>query len=246
MQIQLRFYEELNDFLTKDKRKVSFHHTILPGATVKDVIESFGVPHTEVDLILVNGISIDFNYQLQNNDSISVYPTFESLDISPVIKLRPKPLRQSRFILDVHLGKLARRLRLLGFDTVYENNFNDQEIVQRSVAENRIILTRDVGLLKNKIITHGYWMRQTDPEKQVKEIVQRFDLIKQCNPFTRCLKCNGLLHAVEKQNIQNKLLPHTNKYYQYFVQCQQCLKLYWQGSHYQKLKKWCDNIITPP
>lgn len=243
IQIQIRFYEELNDFLPPSKHKTSFEHFVAAGTTVKDVSESLGVPHTEIDLILANGNSVDFNYQLKNHDYISVYPTFESLDISPVIRLRPHPLRHPIFILDVHLGKLARRMRVLGLDAAYENNLSDKEIQQRSLDEHRIILTRDVGLLKNKNVTHGYWVRQTDPEKQLLEILHRFDLLNICKPFTRCLNCNGILHIVEKNTIQKKLLPHTKQYFQDFVQCEQCHKLYWKGSHYQKLKKWCDRII---
>ena len=118
-----RFYEELNDFLPKEKRKKRFEHNFIDRASVKDVIESFGVPHTEVDLIIVNGESKNFSYIINDGDDISVYPVFESIDISNLQKLRPEPLREPKFILDVHLGTLARYLRMLGFDTNYRNDY---------------------------------------------------------------------------------------------------------------------------
>ena len=241
--IQLRFYEELNDLLPQEKRKVCFSHTVAQQTTIKDVVESLGVPHTEIDLILVNGKSVDFNYLIHHQDYISVYPIFESLDISELIRLRAKPLRKPRFILDVHLGKLAKYLRLLGFDAVYANNLSDEIIVLRSKKERRITLTRDVGLLKNKSVTHGHWMRNTDPKKQVEEVLHRFNLAKQCHPFTRCLTCNGLLKKVEKNQIIAQIPPLAQKYYKIFMQCQSCRKIYWAGSHYSKLKNWIEKIV---
>lgn len=241
--VHLRFYEELNDFLPPVKRKINVDHAVVPKTAIKDVIESLGVPHTEIDLILVNGKSVNFGYQVQDDDYISVYPVFELLDISDIIHLRPKPLRISRFILDVHLGKLAKHLRLLGFDVVYDNHYEDKEIALRSQKENRIILTRDIGLLKNKIITRGHWVRQTDPEKQVTEILTKFDLYHSCSPFTRCIECNGLLEAVEKDRISHLLLPETKKYYESFVQCNACKRIYWEGTHYKKLKNLVNKIM---
>ncbi|MCE0723796.1 Mut7-C ubiquitin/RNAse domain-containing protein [Legionella resiliens] len=199
--LQLRFYEELNDFIPPERRKVCFVHSVAQKTSIKDLIESLGVPHTEIEVILVNGKSVDFNYLVQDQDYISVYPVFETFDVSELIRLRPQALRTSRFILDVHLGKLARYLRLLGFDVVYENNLTDEIIIQRSKKEHRIVLTRDIGILKNKSITHGHWMHNTNPEKQVEEVLMRFQLSNQCKPFTRCLTCNGLLKKVDQSKI---------------------------------------------
>lgn len=232
---ELRFYEELNDFLVPEHRKVAFRFAFSGNPSIKDVVESQGVPHVEVDLILANGVSIDFSYQLQAGDHISVYPVFESLDISPVTHLRDKPLRRTRFILDVHLGQLARYLRMLGFDTLYENNYADEQIIKIAIEKKRIILTRDVGLLKNGRVTHGYWMRHTDPKKQVQEVFQRFNLQKAIKPFVRCLECNGELVAVDKTEVVDQLPPKTKDYYQDFYHCTSCKKVYWEGSHYQKM-----------
>lgn len=152
--------------------------------TIKDIIESLGVPHTEVDLILANQKPVQFDYHPEKDDFISVYPVFEAIDISSINLLRPRPLRETKFVLDVHLGTLARYLRLLGFDTYYRNNLKDEEIIDLSITEQRIILTRDLFILKNGKVTHGYFVRETNPRKQIAEIVRRFDLEDQFKSFT--------------------------------------------------------------
>ena len=234
---RFRFYEELNDFLPKEKRKRIFEFQFNGHPGIKDPIEALGVPHTEVELIIVNGNSVGFNYQLQPGDFVSVYPVFESIDVSPIVQLREKPLRRPAFVLDVHLGKLARLLRLLGFDVKYENDYDDPEIVQISLAENRIILTRDRRLFFDKTITHGYWLRSTNSLKQLDEVIARFDLHDAIEPFHRCTACNGLIHPVEKQSIIDRLEPKTMRYFDEFFRCEQCDRVYWQGSHFQKIKK---------
>ncbi len=233
--INIRFYEELNDFLPKAKRKTSFSHTFSGNMSVKDVIESLGVPHTEIDMILINSESVDFKAKPKNGDFISVYPVFESLDVSSLIKLRSEPLRQTKFILDVHLGKLAKYLRMLGFDTLYQNNFEDDQIIEISVNEKRIILTRDLGILKNSKVTHGYWVRSQKPKVQVNEVVKRFDLTKQIEPLNRCIECNGQIVRVEKEEISALLKPKTRKYFHEFFQCKNCKKVYCEGSHYSMM-----------
>lgn len=235
--IFLRFYEELNDFLPQKWRKVEFSRRISGKTSVKDVIESLGVPHTEVDLILVNQVSVDFSYIVQPEDHISVYPVFESFDITPITRLRPRPLRSIRFVLDVHLGKLAVYLRFAGFDTLYRNDYHDDELTQISVTEQRILLTRDRNLLKRSIITHGYYVRATDPKQQVAEIFRRFQL-SLLDPLTqRCTQCNSLLQPIAKEKILDRLPPNTQLYYHEFYYCQICDKIYWKGSHYQNMMK---------
>ena len=210
--IQIRFYEELNDFLPKEKRKVRFAHEFTDRPSVKDSAESLGIPHTEIDLILINGISVNFEHIVQDGDDISVYPVFESFDIADAQHLRPKPLRDPKFILDVHLGKLARYMRMFGFDTLYENYYSDEEIVEISKRERRTILTRDLGILKRKEVTHGYWVRNIKIEKQVKEIIERFHLHNEIKQFSRCLKCNGLLTEIEKSKVVDKIPPKVRNY----------------------------------
>ncbi len=233
--IHIRFYEELNDFLPHHRRKLSFEHTYNGNMSIKDVIESIGVPHTEVDLILANGISVDFKFKAKDQDRISVYPVFESIDISEITRLRPKPLRKTKFILDVHLGKLARYLRMIGFDTLYENNYSDPFIISTAVSDKRIILTRDIGILKNSQVTHGYFVRSQNPKVQLIEVIRRFDLKNNIKPLNRCLECNGTIEAVSKEEIAHLLKPKTNKYFNEFFQCTTCKKVYWEGSHFQKI-----------
>lgn len=236
IEIQLRFYEELNDFIPRRHRKKTIFHTLPLASSVKDIIESFGVPHTEVDLILANGEAVDFSYLPADGDLVSVYPVFESFDISGLSSLHPKPLREARFILDVHLGKLAKLLRLYGFDTLYRNDFSDPDLIRTGLAEKRIILTRDVGILKQKKVTHGYFVRNQDPREQVREVIHRFDLEGSIKPFDRCMECNEKIDKVEKQEIEHLLLPRTRKYFNTFYRCRGCRKIYWEGSHYQSMR----------
>ena len=230
--IHLRFYEELNDFLPADKKKIRFEHKFIDRSSVKDLIESYGIPHTEIDMILVNGQSVGFNYIINDNDDISVYPVFESLDISDIQHLRPASLREPKFICDVHLGKLARYLRMLGFDVLYKNNLVDEEIVKISLEERRTILTRDVGILKRTEVTHGYFIRSDNVEIQTKEVVKRFDLQSLIWEFTRCLECNLELVQVEKEEIIDKLPSKVSLLQRQFSKCPNCGKLFWKGTHH--------------
>lgn len=239
-----RFYAELNDFLPPTKRQKTFPYRFKGNPSIKDPIEAIGVPHTEVELIIVNGVSMGFDYRLQSGDLVSVYPVFESIDISPIVRLRKKPLREIAFILDVHLGKLARMLRMLGFDTEYRNDYHDTEIIRRSLAENRIIITRDRRLLHSKAITHGYCIRSENPKEQVREVLNRFDLYTQTKPFHRCMICNAIVENVEKSKILDRLEPKTILYYDEFYICPECERIYWKGSHYAKLKELFKEVTS--
>ncbi len=237
---RFRFYAELNDFLKKDLRYKSFDYRFYVSPSAKDAIESLGVPHTEVDLILVNSNPVDFSYHLKDGDFISVYPVFESFDISSL--KQDKPLRDLRFVADVHLGKLARYLRILGFDTLYSNDFEDKEIIDISLSENRVILTRDIGILKHTRVTKGHFLKNDDPKLQVKEIVERFDLCKSINTFSRCPLCNGLLKRVKKEEIWDLILPKTKLFCNEFKLCTNCDKLYWKGTHFERIKQLIKGI----
>jgi len=238
----LRFYEELNDFLPEEKRKKRFIHQFIDRASVKDLIESLGVPHTEVDLILVNEKSVNFKYSINDGDDISVYPVFESFDISDVQHLRPKPLRKPKFVADVHLGRLTRYLRMLGIDVLYTNNFTDDEIVKISVKEKRTILTKDRGILKRNEVTHGYWIRSTKAEAQTEEVLERFHLQNEIKEFSRCLDCNEMLKPVKKENILKLLPPKVIRTKADFHQCLNCSKIYWKGTHYLKMLKFVQSL----
>jgi uncharacterized protein with PIN domain len=234
---EFRFYEELNDFLRPEQRKQTLTYRFNGNPGVKDPIEVFGVPHTEVDLIVVNGESVGFGYKLKDADRIAVYPVFEGFDISPIVRLREAPLRHTAFVVDVNLGKLARLLRLFGFDTLFANSFDDREIAAISVEQQRIILTRDRRLLYAKTITHGYWVRAVKPLQQLAEVIRRFDLARRLKPFCRCTVCNGLIEPVEKQAVLDLLEPKTRLYYERFYRCPTCGKVYWEGSHIDHMRQ---------
>jgi uncharacterized protein with PIN domain/sulfur carrier protein ThiS len=246
LKARLRFYEELNDFLPPARRKVEFEHRFDRRTSIKDMIESLGVPHPEVELILVNGRSVDFSHIVADGDRISVYPVFESLDVSSLIRLRDAPLRESRFVVDCNLGRLARYLRLLGLDCLYQNDFNDETVSRISQQQRRIVLTRDRRLLHRKIITHGLYVRAVDPREQVKEVLQRLDLHGAVQPFTRCTRCNGLLKTISKQTVDHRLEPKTRRYYHHFLQCGQCGQVYWQGSHHERAKRLVGELLSRP
>ena len=238
-----RFYAELNDFLPRKKRQVDIDMPFNGHETVKHLLESLGVPHTEVDVILVNGQSVDFAHRLTGGEHVSVYPVYETLDVSPLIRLRPKPLREPRFVLDGHLGKLANYLRLLGFDTRYRNDFDDQELAEISSRERRILLTRDRGLLKRGLVTHGYCVRAKASRQQVIEVLRRFDLAQNAHPFSRCARCNGLLQPVSKDEVFDRLEPKTKRYYHEFQICRTCDQVYWKGSHFERMERQLQELL---
>lgn len=233
--VTVRAYAELNDFLPKKWRQREFTYPLNGGFSLKHLIESAGIPHTEIEIILLNGNSVDFNYTVKPGDRISVYPVFESLDITPLVRLRSEPLRKTRFVLDVHLGKLALILRLVGFDAKFPGNIPDEELAEISTREDRILLTRDTMLLKRSIVTHGCYLHSQDPKEQACEILERLDLRGSIKPFTRCLDCGAFLEAVDKKEIINRLEPLTKEYYNEFKRCSQCQKIYWKGSHFESL-----------
>jgi uncharacterized protein len=243
-QAAIRFYAELNDFLPEEQKHQPITYTFGVSGSVKDAIEALGVPHTEVDLILANGLSVDFSYRIQNGDKISVYPVFESIDISPLERLRPAPLREVRFVLDTHLGKLAAYLRMLGLDTAYDRDYTDENLARLSLDEKRILLTRDRGLLKRNMVVRGYFLRATNPRAQLIEVLQRFDLFRSISPFERCMHCNALLHSVAKQAIADRLLPETRQYYEEFRACPKCDRIYWKGSHYQRMQRLIESVLA--
>jgi uncharacterized protein with PIN domain len=240
--IYLRFYEELNDFLPEERKKKRFEHQFIDRTSVKDLIESLGIPHTEIDLILVNGKSVNFKYLITDADDISVYPVFESLDITEVQHLRPKPLRNPKFVVDVHLGRLTKYLRMIGLDVSYKNNFDDDEIVRVSLKEKRAILTKDRGILKRNEVTHGYWVRSIKVEEQVREILDRFDLKKEIKEFSRCIECNQLLVPIKKEEVIDELPPKVAQTQNEFYQCPSCMKIYWKGTHYRRMFSFIQSL----
>lgn len=238
----VRFYKELNDFLPRDSQKQWLSYEFISRDTVRNILITFGIPQTEVDLVLINSRPSGFDDAIHDGDQISVYPVFESFDISKTTILRPNALRKIRFILDVHLGKLTSYLRMLGFDCLYRNNLEDDEIIRIAAEEKRIILTRDKGILHNKKVSHGHYLHTDNPSEQLKEVIRHFDLYNNFTPFTRCINCNGILEKTEKQKINHKLEKKTQKYFDEFFRCNSCGQIYWKGDHYLRIKKWIDDM----
>lgn len=243
-----RFYAELNDFLPQEVRKRDIRYEFFGTPTMKDAIEALGVPHVEVDLILVNGEPEDFSYHLKDGDRVAVYPVFESLDISGITRLRPRPLREVKFVADVHLGKLVRILRLLGLDVRQPKDAADEELVRISREEGRILLTRDRHLLKHGKLTHGYYVRADEAVEQAREVLRRFDLWDRISPFSRCLSCNGVLESVPKEKVLERIPPRTAAWLDKYTQCRSCGKLYWPGTHYRRLEGLIAEVLSvrPP
>ncbi|MCH7510651.1 MAG: Mut7-C ubiquitin/RNAse domain-containing protein [Proteobacteria bacterium] len=239
-----RFYEELNDFLPPDRRKIAFDYAFNGTPSVKDSIEAIGVPHPEVDLILVDDVSVGFDHLLSGGERVAVYPMFERVDISSLTRLRPNPLRESRFVLDVHLGKLARYLRLLGFDTTYDRDYDDATIAAISRKERRLLLTRDKGLLKRNEVTRGYWLRNIQPRLQIAEVVAALDLHRVVRVFSRCMVCNHTLETVAEASVRDALPAGLRGQFEQVSQCPGCCRLYWPGSHYDRLVDLVTNLLS--
>jgi uncharacterized protein with PIN domain len=231
-----RFYEELNDFLAPDRRHHSFSCRCARAATTKHMIEALGVPHTEVELVLVNGESVGFDRVLADGDRVAVYPKWEALDITPVLRVRPRPLRVTRFIADAHLGGLARLLRICGFDTLYDNHFDDAQIAALSSREQRIVLTRDRDLLKRKEITHGCYVHALKSEKQLREVIARLDLTGSVRPFVLCPHCNAGLQAIDKMQAKERVPADLLARYDDYGICTTCKRIFWKGAHWQRMQ----------
>ncbi len=228
---EFRFYEELNDFLPAKQRKTNFRSPFCDNPSVKDAIQAMSVPHTAIDMILVDGQSVDFSHRLRGGERVAVYPMFERLDISPLTCLHTRPLRCTRFILAAYLGKLARYLRMLGFDAAYQRDQDDSRIIDIALQQHRVILTRDSGILKQNRVTHGYLLRHDNPRQQLQEVLLELDLFRQLQPFTRCMDCNGRIFLVDKPVIRGQISPSTYQRFRKFWQCRDCMNIHWGGSH---------------
>jgi uncharacterized protein len=243
--ILFRFYAELNDFLPYRKRQQTYPHPFNPPVSVKHLIEAEGVPHPEVALILVNGRSVDFSYQVQPDDRIAAYPAFTSIDVTAEVQLRPPLPQPPGFLLDNHLGRLARYLRLLGFDTLYPNDhLPDAALAQLAHERERVMLTRDRGLLMRSLISHGYCLRSLDSQQQLHEVLHRFRLHELVQPWSRCLRCNGRLQPVDKMAIIDQLEPRTKRYFDDFKRCADCQQIYWRGSHFEALAQIVEEVMA--
>jgi len=238
-----RFYEELNEFLPAERRRRPFDSCCARAATVKHMIEALGVPHTEVEIILVNGVSVGFDTLLRHGDRVAVYPKFEALDVTPLLRVRSKPLRTPRFIADAHLGGLAHLLRMAGFDTLYDNHFDDGEIEALASSQGRIVLTRDRELLKRRTITHGCYVHAIKPERQLRLMFERLDLSRSARPFSLCLRCNAPLQGISKAQVLDRLPPSVRTLHERFSTCPICHGVFWEGTHWQRMRALLDRTM---
>jgi uncharacterized protein with PIN domain len=239
-QVRLNFHEDLDFFLGSRAQGRTVERTLGEKTSVKDVIESCGVPHPEVDLILVNGAAVGFDYGLEYRAEVEVFPV--SAKPTHFAKKRLQIPSWQRFIIDGHLGRLARNLRLLGFDVAYDRQVQDRQLLQLMASENRALLTRDRRLLMHSVVRHGYCPRSQSADVQTIEVMRRFDLFGSMAPFTRCLCCNARLKKVAKADVIEKLEPLTKIYYEEFRRCIGCGQIYWAGSHFSKLQKRLEAI----
>jgi uncharacterized protein len=231
----VRFYGSLNDFLPAARRQLTLVCAFESSQSVKDLVEALGVPHPEIDLLVVDGQPVDFGYRVRDGDRLAVYPAIRALDLGATARLRPPPQTEPRFIADVHLGRLTAYLRLAGFDTKYRNDYSDLEIVAISASEDRVLLTRDVGVLKHSTVMRGHFLRETQPGRQLVEVLSSFELVTRAAPFTRCLRCNSPLHVIPKDRVLHLLPARTREHYLKFSRCPTCTRIYWQGSHYARM-----------
>ena len=239
----ITFLDQLNYFLPRGKMGPVLKYEFKGNPSVKHIIESMGVPHTEVGRILVNEQSVNFNHQVHSGNTIIVHPASPEVDHISGLFHEGKLTIEPRFILDNHLGKLATYLRILGFDTLYENNYQDNQLEQIASEHTRILITRDRQLLMRKTIRYGCAVHSLIPGEQMTEVIHRFGLTKLLTPFHRCLHCNTILEPVRKEVILHRLEPLTRKYFHEFHICSRCDRVYWKGSHYDRMEKLISKLI---
>lgn len=232
--VRLKFHGDLPFFLRSKRDTVD--RRLNERTSVKDIIEACGVPHTEVDLILVDGNPVDFGHIIGFEASIEAFPTgLKTVTSFPENRLQVRDVR--KFIADGHLGKLVRDLRLLGIDVICDRDAEDRQLVKAVATQDRALLTRDRRLLMHAAVRHGYYLRSQNPLQQTVEVLRRFDLSPALAPFIRCLRCNALLEPVSKEKIVGQLEPLTKIYYDQFRSCSGCKQVYWPGSHFEKLQR---------
>lgn len=244
IEISLDFHETLRPLLAVNYRNPeTISHTLDKRTSIKDAIESFDVPHTEIGGMLVNGKEVDFSYLLRSGDRIQVLPRRPPIDPCRASLLRPNPLPRLRFLVDVNVAKLRTYLRMIGLDTIYKPSLTDSELARLAVQKQCILLSRDRGLLRRKIIEHGHLLRSQDPTEQLAEILYYYALQDKIKPFSRCIHCNAVLQPIAKKDVLHCLEPLTRKYYEDFSSCTACNRIYWPGSHRTAMEQVLDRAL---
>lgn len=223
-----RFHGELHAFLPRARRGESFPHACARAATLKNAVEALGVPHTEAARLLVNGLPATLDRIVREGDEVEVFPWSEKDVAQPDI--------ERRFVADAHLGGLARFLRMLGFDTIHENALPDAEIRRLAWEERRIVLTRDRELLKCREIHFGCYVHERKPEAQLREMAARYGLAAHAHPFTLCLACNVELEPASEAQVRAYAPPEVLEHYRVFHRCAGCERIYWEGSHFARMR----------
>ena len=241
-QVRLRFYAELNEHLPAQMRQAEFSHVASEGTTLGSLLVGFAIRENQVDLILVNGESAALSHVLKEDERVSIYPVFDSIDVSPLTRMVDRPRRRMRFVLDVHLGKLAHHLRMMGFDTLYRNDYTRPGLLEIAMRDDRILLSKGAAIIEREEITAGYRVRSSDPREQLIEVLTRFDLWRSANPFARCLHCNELLRPEEKSSVVERLPEKVRELYLDFTRCPSCGRIYWEGTHFQKMQAFIGGL----
>jgi uncharacterized protein len=228
---EITFAAELALFLRPSRRPGRSVTVACDGvSTIGHLVESLGVPLTEVGPITVNGNRVAPGYRPEGGDVATVSAT-----------PRPQPLASARFVLDVHLGTLARRLRLLGVDTAYASDRDDDALIEQANAEQRVLLTQDRGLLRRRRLWRGAYVRGARPDEQLADVLGRF--APPLAPWTRCTACNGILSTARKADVEQLLMPGTRRTYQDFSRCERCGRVYWRGAHSSKLEAVVESAL---
>jgi uncharacterized protein len=238
--VRLRFHGDLRIFLGSKVGDTTIQRLLTEKTSIKDVIESCGVPHPEIDLIFIDKEIVGFDHTLASDAQVEVFPVQNRGTVRTDKRLQIVGI--SRFVVDGHLGGLSRNLRLLGFDVAYSQNADDRQLLEVMTRENRALLTRDRRLLMHAIVQHGYWPRSQNADEQTIEVIRRFNVSELISPFTRCVRCNALLEEAAKAEIIEELEPLTKIHYDQFRRCRGCKQIYWSGSHFPKLQKRIEEI----
>jgi hypothetical protein len=246
MTVSFIFHGDLPGLLRKKYRsatRASVHYPLMRRTSIKDAIEALGVPHTEIACVIINNNEHHFESLLEDHANVMVFPPIPPFDVTMSTLLRPKPLPSIRFLADANVGKLARLLRMAGFDTIFDPKLEDGQLAEITCREQCVLLTRDISLLKHRKITFGRLVREQDPYRQFLEVITLFGLSQKIKPFSRCLLCNILLEPVDKESIVDRLKPLTRQYFKDFHICPACSRIYWPGSHRDKMVAFLGSLV---
>jgi uncharacterized protein with PIN domain len=241
-QVAVRFHGALNDFLPAHRRGTIVRRPIDGRPAAKDVLEAAGVPHPEIARILVNGHQVDLAHRLEPGDLVEAHPFDPTVLPAPAIGEAGSG--GSRFVLDGHLGRLAAHLRMCGFDVAYDRDADDDRLAARAAREDRILLTRDIGLLKRSIVRRGAFVRADRPRQQLVEVIRRFGLAGSCAPFSRCLRCNGPLEPAARSDVRSAVPPRVFGEQATFRRCADCGGIYWRGSHHRRMARLLEEVLA--